>query len=450
MTKVVSTQGLVRRPTFEEVLNAAIKDEHSKDGLLSVPMQRFATKMINSPLFQRVQSTVETELEKQEQNKMEHDDLQNDLHRFSVATGIPQDTIQYVVQNLQQPTPAPPMQVGITSDARADFARMQAEMDLRMQQMAVQQSHQNIAAGVSRQMAAQTTMTPLQQLIHQVQPPAPMVPPHDPTLSGIMRRTGLSAHEVADRMLRGMDVDSGPAPPLPPPSAPAPSQALALPPPPVGLASTPSFAPAAVMDVSSSTRRPASAAAPAQPPASKARTAPKAPPFKAPPFKKAPPTKPPAPAPQGIQPVAYTPNFVYSKPGAPPPKATIAPAPKASATQVTGLTGPMPVATTPRGNLLAASSSSSASVPSFADVYGIRAAARSRRAANPNVITPAIQRMQELYQRQTGVARTGNSVKRKKPEPDEVTGLRAPRGRKRQDTRQVASASTQYFDLGRP
>ena len=113
MTKVVSTQGLVRRPNFEEVLNAAIKDEHSKDGLLSVPMQRFATKMINSPLFQRAQSTVETELEKQEQNKMEHDDLQNDLHRFSVATGVPQDTMQYVVQNLQQPTPAPPMQVGI-------------------------------------------------------------------------------------------------------------------------------------------------------------------------------------------------------------------------------------------------------------------------------------------------------------------------------------------------
>ena len=138
---------------------------------------------------------------------MEHDDLQNDLHRFSVATGVPQDTMQYVAQNLQQPTPAPPVQVGITSDARADFARMQAEMDLRMQQMAVQQSHQNIAAGVSRQMAAQTTMTPLQQLIHQVQPPAPMVPPHDPTLSGIMRRTGLSAHEVADRMLRAKDVD---------------------------------------------------------------------------------------------------------------------------------------------------------------------------------------------------------------------------------------------------
>ena len=51
MTKVVSTQGLVRRPTFEEVLAAAIKDENSKEGLLSVPMQRFASQMINNPLF---------------------------------------------------------------------------------------------------------------------------------------------------------------------------------------------------------------------------------------------------------------------------------------------------------------------------------------------------------------------------------------------------------------
>ena len=439
----VSTQGLVRRPTFEEVLNAAIKDENSKEGLLSVPMQRFATQMINNPLFQRVKGGIEDDFEQQQQNKMAHDEFKNNMDRASAATGIPRHTMQYVVENLQQPTPSPPIQPSITSDAQADFARMQAEMDMRMQQMAVRQSHQNIAAGISQQMAAQTTMTPLQQLIHQAQPPAPMVPPHDPTLSGIMRRTGLSAHAVADRLLMGMDVDSGPAPPLPPPAMPPPMPPPMNPPP-------------ALMDVSaSSTRRPASAPA-SQPPSSKARSMPpfKAPPpkSKTPPFKSAPPTKPPAPAPKGFAPVAYTPNFVYSKPGAPaPPTATIPPTPKAKATQVTGLTGPMPVPT-PRGDLVAlgrGSSSASASAPSFADVYGIRASAASRRpvrqAVDPSVVRTATQRLRDVYFRESGGAfRTGDGIKRKYPDADQVTGLRAPRGKKR-DTRQVAGASTQYY-----
>ena len=121
-----------------------------------------------------------------------------------------------------------------------------------------------------------------------------------------------------------------------------------------------------------------------------------------------------------------------------------------------GLTGPMPVPTTPRGDLLAVgrgSSSASASVPSFADVYGIRAAggrrARPRRVANPGVTTSAIQRMKELYVRQSGGVRTGDGVKRKYPDADAVTGLRAPRGKK-QDTRQATGASTQYFSTATP
>ena len=46
------TSGLVRRPHYEEVLAAAIKDKESKHGILSVPMQRFATEAINNLLFQ--------------------------------------------------------------------------------------------------------------------------------------------------------------------------------------------------------------------------------------------------------------------------------------------------------------------------------------------------------------------------------------------------------------
>ena len=60
--------GLVRRPHFEEVLNAAIKDQNSTHGIISVGMQRFATEAINNPLYQRVRATLEAELEGQEKS----------------------------------------------------------------------------------------------------------------------------------------------------------------------------------------------------------------------------------------------------------------------------------------------------------------------------------------------------------------------------------------------
>jgi len=60
--------GLVRRPHFEEVLNAAIKDQNSTHGIISVGMQRFATEAISNPLYQRVRATLEADLEGQEKS----------------------------------------------------------------------------------------------------------------------------------------------------------------------------------------------------------------------------------------------------------------------------------------------------------------------------------------------------------------------------------------------
>ena len=48
------TSGLVRRPHYEEVLAAAIKDKESKHGISSVSMQRFATES-KSPKILRPQ-----------------------------------------------------------------------------------------------------------------------------------------------------------------------------------------------------------------------------------------------------------------------------------------------------------------------------------------------------------------------------------------------------------
>ena len=48
------TSGLRRRPQYEEVLAAAIKDKASQHGVLGVGLQNFATRAINNPMFQRV------------------------------------------------------------------------------------------------------------------------------------------------------------------------------------------------------------------------------------------------------------------------------------------------------------------------------------------------------------------------------------------------------------
>ena len=84
----MSTQGLVRKPHFEEVLNAAIKDQSSQHGILSVPMQRAATNAINSPLFQRVQATLTEDLADQQRNVLEQRNFENNVQRLSVEARV--------------------------------------------------------------------------------------------------------------------------------------------------------------------------------------------------------------------------------------------------------------------------------------------------------------------------------------------------------------------------
>ena len=57
MTRQRSTAGLVRRPKYEEILAASTKQ--TKEGVISVPMQKYATKIIHDPLFQRHQEAIE-------------------------------------------------------------------------------------------------------------------------------------------------------------------------------------------------------------------------------------------------------------------------------------------------------------------------------------------------------------------------------------------------------
>ena len=64
MTRQRTTLGLVRKPHYGEILAASTKQ--TKEGILSVPMQKYATKMINNPLFRRHQEALENSLQTQQ------------------------------------------------------------------------------------------------------------------------------------------------------------------------------------------------------------------------------------------------------------------------------------------------------------------------------------------------------------------------------------------------
>ena len=80
--------GLVRKPHYEEVLNLAIKDANSKHGIMSVPLQRFATETIASPLYQRVKQTLTEQLEQEQRRVVEQRNFENHLHSVSVDARV--------------------------------------------------------------------------------------------------------------------------------------------------------------------------------------------------------------------------------------------------------------------------------------------------------------------------------------------------------------------------
>ena len=189
--------GLVRRPHFEEVLNAAIKDQHSTHGIISVGMQRFATEAINNPLYQRVRETLEAELEGQEKKLIETKVYDQNLQRASMQAKVPHADYKWATENLNPPPPpAPPKP---PDDSKIDYTRFAAEVDAVMQKRAVETSHQALAAEVARELGKQSVATPAQQLIHEhhhhhfINQPIQRVAP-----TGIVadaKRTGKSVHQ---------------------------------------------------------------------------------------------------------------------------------------------------------------------------------------------------------------------------------------------------------------
>ena len=190
--------GLVRKPHYKEVLDLAIKDANSQQGILSVPMQRFARDIINSPLFQRVQATISSGLEAEQRRVIEQQTFENHLHSVAVEARVPREDLQWLIENIQQPPANPPVPPPNT-DVNIDYTRIAAELDGALQRQAVKASHDNLAADIVAEMARQRVATPQQQITHQhhsttvINPPQPHVPVG---ITEQARHTGKSIREI--------------------------------------------------------------------------------------------------------------------------------------------------------------------------------------------------------------------------------------------------------------
>ena len=160
----MSTVGLKRRPHYEEVLNAAHKDQASQQGILGVGLQNFATRAINSPLFQRVQMGIEEKMQGDQRRHVEEQGFQHDVQAMAVDQNVSAHDLRWVVENLQRPPPVP-TPVAQQLEARIDYVRMAAEMDALAQRRAVQAAHQQVAAQATQHMTVATRQTPAQLMI---------------------------------------------------------------------------------------------------------------------------------------------------------------------------------------------------------------------------------------------------------------------------------------------
>ena len=193
------TSGLRRRPQYEEVLAAAVKDKASQHGVLGVGLQNFATRAINNPMFQRVQTGIEEQMKGDQRRLMEEQGFQHDVQAMAVDSGVSHHDLNWAVANIQRPAPAPAPAPPPQTEARVDYLRVAAEMDLLAQRRATQAAHAQVADQASRQMSTLAVATPAQQLVRAHHAAAPLPPPATPppdTVSTQARSTGMSVHEI--------------------------------------------------------------------------------------------------------------------------------------------------------------------------------------------------------------------------------------------------------------
>ena len=90
--------GLVRRPHYEEILKAAVQQK--KPGILSVPMQRYATRIINDPMFQRHQEAMSNDLEQQMHRTIEHKTYENHVTQMAMEARVNRDDMAWFTHSV--------------------------------------------------------------------------------------------------------------------------------------------------------------------------------------------------------------------------------------------------------------------------------------------------------------------------------------------------------------
>jgi hypothetical protein len=207
----MSTAGLRKVGNYEEVLAQAIKDEQHVDGIISPYLQNQATKIINSPEFQRVKDRLEDNLMQQTKDHAEQRNFETHVQGLAVEARINKSDLQYIIENLQQPPPPPPPPPP-HSDTAADRARLIAELDGLAQEREKRMRDEMTAQQNARDLAAQSVATPAQQIVrefhhHTQQPiyiPTPQVPPATPVhihtpqqdYSDMMRQFGMTMQQI--------------------------------------------------------------------------------------------------------------------------------------------------------------------------------------------------------------------------------------------------------------
>ena len=107
MTRQRTTLGLVRKQHYDEILAASTKK--STEGVISVPMQKFATKAINNPLFQRHAEAVETSLMTQQRTQIDHQIFEHRVQNLAAEHRLHPADIKWLMEAVNKPgTPGAP------------------------------------------------------------------------------------------------------------------------------------------------------------------------------------------------------------------------------------------------------------------------------------------------------------------------------------------------------
>ena len=118
----MSTVGLRKLGNFESALAQANRDEQHIGGVINPHLSNAATKIINSPYFQRVKDQLSNNLVEQQIQHISHQTFENHVTHLATESSVNRHDLDNVI-NLAQPPPPPPPQMP-NNDAAADRERL--------------------------------------------------------------------------------------------------------------------------------------------------------------------------------------------------------------------------------------------------------------------------------------------------------------------------------------